>query len=118
MHRSLLIALSAAGLFLTSASNSFAGSETVTITGEGKCAKCALKETDNCQNVIQTKENGKTVTYYVAKNDVADKFHRNICQGTKPVTAKGTVKEVNGKKELTLTEIKTVDKPGASKTEG
>jgi hypothetical protein len=113
MHRSLLVALSAAGLFLTATSHSFAGPETVTITGEGKCAKCALKESDKCQNVIQTKQDGKTVTYYIAKNDVADKFHRNICQGTKEVTAKGTVKEVNGKKELTLTEIKAVEKPGA-----
>ena len=83
--------------------------KTVTITGEGKCGKCSLKETETCQNVIQTKEDGKTVTYYIAKNDVADAFHKNVCQATKKVTAKGTVKEVHGKKEFTVTEIKTVE---------
>jgi hypothetical protein len=75
------------------------------ITGEGKCAKCALKEGDKCQNVIQTKEDGKTVTYYLAKNDVSNEFHSNICKETKKVTATGTVKEVDGKKEFTATKI-------------
>jgi len=108
MRKSLFMALSAAGLLLlTGTSNTWAEGKTVTVSGEGKCAKCSLKETDSCQNVIQTKEDGKTVTYYLTKNDVADKFHKNVCKGTKQVTAKGTVKEVNGKKELTATEIKT-----------
>ena len=76
-----------------------------TITGEGKCAKCALKEGDKCQNVIQAKEDGKTVTYYLAKNDVSNDFHSNICKETKKVTATGSVKEVDGKKELTASKI-------------
>ena len=112
MIKSLLIGLSAAGLLLTiSATKTFGADEkTVTITGEGKCAKCSLKETDKCQNVIQTKEDGKTVTYYIAKNDISNKFHSNVCKGPKKVTAKGTVKEVDGKKELTVSEIKVVEK--------
>src|SRR5678816_1544930 len=77
----------------------------VTVTGEGKCAKCSLKETDKCQNVIQTKEDGKTVTYYLAKNDVSNNFHDNLCKESKQVTATGTVKEVDGKKELIATKI-------------
>src|SRR5258708_31862988 len=81
----------------------FAGE--VTITGEGKCAKCALKETDKCQNVIQAKEGGKTVNYYLAKNDVSNNFHDNLCKESKQVTATGTVNEVDGKKELTATKI-------------
>jgi hypothetical protein len=110
MRKALLIALSAAGLLvMTGTSTSLAEGKTVTISGEGKCAKCALKETDSCQNVIQTKEDGKTVTYYLTKNDVANKFHKNVCQGPKQVTAKGTVKEVDGKKQLTATEIKTAE---------
>ena len=88
---------------LASAIPSFA--EEVTITGEGKCAKCALHETEKCQNAIQTTENGKTVTYYVVQNDVAKKFHKTICQDSAKVTAKGTVKEVDGKKELTATSL-------------
>ena len=111
MLKSLVLGLSLAGLFLTNtATTSFAAEpKTVTITGEGKCAKCALKETDKCQNVIQTQEDGKTVTYYVVKNDVADAFHKNVCQATKKVTAKGTVAEVKGKKQLTATELKTAE---------
>ena len=27
----------------------------VTLTGEGKCAKCALKVADKCQNVVEVK---------------------------------------------------------------
>jgi hypothetical protein len=77
----------------------------VTISGEGKCAKCALHETDKCQNVIETKENGKKVTYYLAKNEISDDFHSKICKGPHKVTAKGTVKEVDGKKELTVSKI-------------
>lgn len=77
----------------------------VTITGEGKCAKCALKETTECQGVIQVEEKGKTVNYYLAKNDVSNDFHSNICKETKKVTATGTVKKIDGKKELTATKI-------------
>ena len=112
MRKTLLLCLSVAGLLLTVASTrTFAADDkVVTITGDGKCAMCSLKETDKCQNVIQTKEDGKTVTYYIAKNDVADEFHKNVCKATKKVTAKGTVKDVGGKKELTVTEIKVVKK--------
>ena len=68
-----------------------------------------LERNGKCQNAIQTKEDGKTVTYYIVKNDVANSFHKNVCQASKKVTAKGTVKEVDGKKEFTATEIKTTE---------
>ena len=77
----------------------------VTVTGEGKCAKCALKETDKCQNVIQVKEGGTTVNYYLTPNAVSKDFHENLCKESKQVMATGKVKEVNGKKELTPTKI-------------
>jgi hypothetical protein len=67
-----------------------------------------LKETASCQNVIEAKENGKTVKYYLAKNDVSKEFHDNICKESKKVTATGTVKEVDGKKELTAEKIEVV----------
>lgn len=77
-----------------------------TITGEAKCAKCALKETDKCQNVIETTDKaGKKVVYYVVKNDVANNFHENVCKEAKKVKATGTVKNVDGKKELTASKI-------------
>ena len=57
--------------------------EVKTITGEGKCAKCALKETKSCQNVIEVDEAGTTVKYYLAKNKVSDAYHKEagICTG-------------------------------------
>lgn len=78
----------------------------MTITGEAKCAKCALKESSKCQTVIQTEgKDGKKVTYYLVNNDVAKAFHENVCTATKKVTATGTVKKVEGKEEMEVTKI-------------
>jgi hypothetical protein len=77
-----------------------------TIKGEAKCAKCSLKEADKCQTVIQTEnKEGKKVTYYLADNDAAKKFHHEICQEPKKVTATGMVKKVDGKEMLTVSKI-------------
>ena len=77
-----------------------------TITGEAKCAKCALKETSKCQTVIQTEgKDGKKVTYYLANNDVAKAFHDKVCSEPKKVTATGTIKKVDGKEEIEVTKI-------------
>jgi hypothetical protein len=81
----------------------------VTVTGEGQCAKCSLKETKACQNAIVTEEGGKKVTYYLAPNAVSKKFHSNICQTTKKVTATGSVKEEDGKKVLTASKIELAE---------
>ncbi len=87
-----------------------------TIKGEAKCAKCALKESDKCQTVIETKSrSGEAVKYYVVNNDVAKKFHDTICEEPKKVTAKGTVKTVDGKRELTLTKIEVAKEKGEAK---
>ena len=82
-----------------------AADKEVTVTGEGKCAKCSLHEADKCQNVIQAQENGKTVTYFLAQNDTSKDFHENVCKETKKVTATGTLKEEGGKKVLTVSKI-------------
>ena len=89
----------------TSISALAAEGKEVTLQGEAKCAKCSLHETDKCQTVIQTKEDGKTVTYYVTQNDVAKAFHKEVCQDSKKVKATGKVEEVDGKKNLTLAKI-------------
>src|SRR5512140_1508008 len=98
---SLLIAV-----LLTMATSLFAAEhkgKTATLTGEAKCAKCALKEGDKCQTVIQTEnKKGKTITYYLVENDVSKAFHANVCKATKKVTATGTVKKVDGKNEFTV----------------
>ena len=99
-----LIAL--ASLVTALAMPAFAAGKEVTITGEAKCAKCALHETDKCQNVIQTQEDGRTVTYYLTQNKVSKDFHEDICKEARKVKATGTVKEEkDGKKTLTPTKI-------------
>jgi len=106
MKKTIATYTGVAALLMALAIPALADDKVVTITGDGKCAKCALKETDSCQNVIQTETDGKKVTYYLAKNDVSNAFHKkNLCEDTKKVTATGTVKEVNGKQELTVTKI-------------
>jgi hypothetical protein len=77
----------------------------ITIKGEGKCGKCALKETASCQNVIQVEKGKNKGTYYLAQNQVSKDFHDTICKESKQVKATGTVKEVDGKKEFTATKI-------------
>lgn len=113
MKRNIVTITSLAGLLLLAlATPSFAdekGKE-VTITGEGKCAKCILKETEKCQNAIETTEHGKKVTYYLTDNKVSQDFHEDLCKEAKKVTATDTVKEVDGKKELTVSKIETAAK--------
>ena len=107
MKRSIIAAFVVASLAI--ALNSRAADEK-TITGDGMCAKCELKEAKECQNAIKVKEGGKTVTYYLVQNDVSKKFHKNVCKSTEKVKATGTVKEVDGKKELTASKIELADK--------
>src|SRR5919108_4778450 len=104
MKKSVLTAFVVVGLTMMMALQARAADEK-TLTGDGKCAKCALKETDSCQNVVQVKEGDKTVTYYLVHNDVSKKFHDNICKETKKIKVTGTVKEVDGKQQLTPSKI-------------
>jgi hypothetical protein len=112
MRKRVVLLTGIAGLFLLAFVTPTLAAEEgkkVTITGTGKCAKCALHETDACQNVIQTEKGGKITTYYLAKNDISKDFHSNVCKESKKVKATGTVKEVDGKKELTVSKIAVVE---------
>jgi hypothetical protein len=112
MKKNIALIAGLAGLLLALATPSFAdeNGKEVTITGEGKCAKCILKETEKCKNAIETTENGKKVTYYLAENKVSKDFHEDLCQEAKKVTVTGTVKEVEGKKQLTASKIEVAAK--------
>jgi RecG-like helicase len=107
MKINTLLAGVAGGLLLAmaTATPALAEGKDVTVQGEAKCAKCSLHEADKCQTVIQTKEDGKTVTYWVAQNDIAKGFHKEVCTDSKKVKATGKVETVDGKKQLTLTKI-------------
>jgi len=110
MKKSLALVAGVALFLSAAAARTVAAEDTVTITGEGKCAKCALKETKECQNVIQTEKDGRTVSYYLVANDVSKEFHGKLCKETKKITATGTVKEVDGKMQLTPTKIELAEK--------
>ena len=100
----VLTSMAALALFFTTSAR--AEDKEVTVTGETKCAKCILKKAEKCQNVIEAKgDDGKKVTYWLAKNDVSDNFKEDVCKDAKKVTATGTVKEEDGKKVLTATKI-------------
>ena len=84
------------------------GDKPLTITGEGKCGKCALKETEKCQNVVQVEKDGKKTTYYLvdkADSKISKDFHSNLCQGSKKVTATGECKKVDGKLQVTVSKL-------------
>jgi hypothetical protein len=94
-----------AGVLTLASTPAFAADDVQTITGDCKCAKCALHETDKCQNAIQTTKDGKTVTYYLTDNAVSKEFHENVCKSTEKVTATGKVSEKDGKMMLTVSKI-------------
>ena len=108
MKKLLLTVLVTFGLFAASAVFAASGDKEVTLTGTGKCAKCSLGITDKCQNALVVKQDGKEETYLLTKNAVSDKFHKNICEEDKAITVTGTVKEVDGKKEITPSKIELV----------
>jgi len=106
MRSKIALVLSAVGLFLALTTvRGLAEEKARTIKGEGVCAKCSLKETSACQNAIKVKEGSKTVTYYLVHNQISKDFHKSVCTSTAKVVATGTVKEANGKLELTPTKI-------------
>ena len=79
----------------------------VTLTGQATCAKCALHESDKCQNVLQVTENGKTVNYYLA-GKASEEFHKNVCHGPEKATVTGTLTEKDGKNEVAVSKIELV----------
>lgn len=79
--------------------------ESVTINGVGLCAKCALGQTDSCQNAIKVSADGKEVIYLLTANDVSKAFHKNICTGSADISAVGVFQEAGGKKVFTASKL-------------
>ena len=76
-----------------------------TLKGIATCAKCDLGTASKCTNVLQVKEDGKTVIYLLTgKADMS--WHKNICKKSKKVTMTGSISEKGGEKVFTVTEIK------------
>ena len=108
MKKNLSLLTVAVIALLTLNLSSLAQEKEVTISGDGKCGKCALKETKTCQNVIEVTKDGKKETYYLVHNDLSKKFHEHLCTTTAKVKATGTSKKVDGKLEFTATKIDLV----------
>ena len=92
--------------------------KTITVKGEGMCAKCALKEkgVTKCQNVVIQIKDGKKTTYYLGKNKFSDEAHKGLelCTATKDepvmIEVTGTWEKKGDKIILTPTEkIKKID---------
>jgi Family of unknown function (DUF6370) len=85
----------------------------VTITGDGMCAKCALKETKTCQNAVIVTKDGKKETYYLVHEGVSKKSHGSMgfCQATKddPIKVK-VVGKVEKKDDKLVMTAETIDK--------
>ena len=79
-----------------------------TIIGVGMCNKCVNHVGTECQTIIQSKEDGKTVTYYLVNNAVSKDFHKNVCTTKEQVKATGTVTELNGKQMLTASKLELI----------
>ncbi len=105
-----LLATVVSAAFFAAASLFAAGAapKEVTIVGMGKCAKCALHQSHECQNTVTVTENGKEETYFLTDNDVSQDFHDNICKKPQQIKVTGTVKEGGEKKEITPTKIELV----------
>jgi len=91
------------------ATNVFAGDKEVTINGNAKCSACSLHEGTSCNTVIQTKADGKTVNYYLVENEQSKKLNKLSHSGKKLVVT-GTVKDVDGKHQLTVTKFSEASK--------
>lgn len=98
-----LLVLAVAG-FVVAADK--AAAKEVTLTGQYACAHCTLHEKDakGCQDVLVTEDGGQKATYYVVKNETADKFGHG-CSGDKKVTITGTVEQKDGKQWITANRI-------------
>jgi hypothetical protein len=117
MRRVLSVALgTVVALVLTV--NVKAEDKEVTLKGKITCAKCDFKSVkaadvekpDACQTVLVVKKKGdKKPTVYFFAADSHKKYHGGICKAGKPGTVTGTVKEEDGKKIITVTELKYKD---------
>jgi hypothetical protein len=75
------------------------------VTKEGTlvCGKCTLGETDKCSNVLQVKEGGKTVNYYLVDKGNKETYHKGVCppNSMKEATVSGTLATKDGKNFIT-----------------
>lgn len=81
-----------------------------TISGEGACSACILKERGAHVHEITVTETagGNAVTYYLMQNDVTRQFGTQLCRHVGKVIARGNVAMVDGRLQMTPARIKLV----------
>jgi hypothetical protein len=104
-------AVSGASVPATAADEKPAATE-VKVTGTLVCGSCKLNESKKCANVLQVKEKGKTVNYWLANKGNDEAYHEGICGGgeLKGVTVTGAVSEKDGKKWIKASKVETPKK--------
>jgi uncharacterized protein YdeI (BOF family) len=91
-------------VLLTATTAAFAADAEITLTGEGKCMKCALKKAEKCQNVLEVKKDDK-ITLYKLVGDVSTKFHGELCGENKKITVTGKVEKKGETPEFAVSKI-------------
>ena len=102
-------ALSRIGVALVFVLGLVAGStvsaEETTLSGTLKCAKCALKKAEKCQDVlVVTDAAGAATEYWVVKNEAAEKAGHQ-CKTEAKATVTGVVSEKDGTKWIAASKI-------------
>lgn len=76
-----------------------------TLKGTLVCAKCKLKKSEKCQDVLLVADDqGATTEYYVTKNEAAEKAGHQ-CTSEAKATITGEVTEKDGKKWVAASKI-------------
>ena len=106
MLTAVAVAVGVSGFGVVSAEDKPAAKE-VKLTGTLVCGKCGLKEAKTCTNVLQVKEDGKTVNYWLVDKGNGEEYHEGVCGDGKveKVTVIGTVGEKDGKKTVKPTKV-------------
>jgi hypothetical protein len=96
----LLVALAAVAAFSAGLQADDKKGDEKTVTGTVQCAKCHLKEADDCATVIKA---GEKVYYFDKESD--KKYHSQICRTKKDGTVVGTVTEKDGKMVISVKKL-------------
>ena len=108
MKKSIMTTLAVGCFTLALCASTPALAKEVTVTGEGSCAKCGLKQASACQVTITSEAGGQDTVYYVAQNDASKTIGQQLCATKQKVKATGEVEMVDGKMQLTPTAIELV----------
>jgi len=83
MKKNLMTALLLSAWSLALPATVFADDQARTITGDGQCAKCVLKENRLLPEHHHLDQDGKKVTYYLTHNKVSKELGNQLCTESK-----------------------------------